>query len=414
MLLDCQRIVGSTLDCGVIGHEEHLAAMHEANASHDARRMCPTVVHLKGCQRRQLKELRAGVHDGLDSLARQHLSALAVLANSLLSTTSLGDSKALVQLLNERRVMRFTALEVLVLSRRCHLQARSGRARARLHTLLGSIPDRDRVQATLSLHRHGVAPVRLARLVLRNASCINFLDRRIHDEQLLAGGDCLVRCNCHGFHDTIMRCVHLGLELHGGQEHHYIALLHLCARRSNHLHNSGFDWSRNANDLLASLDLARRGSSAPGRGRSRGSSSALAVSSFRLLVQLLSVADHEGEENLVVHELGMVEDVAVEVLVRVDALKVVAVQSIEGPFSACFEGLLTFTRGEADEFADQWVVVHARSTTLVESCVDSNTLASGLDVLRDLWTTARGQRDSALDGEAPQRGGRVALAPWEP
>ena len=74
VLLDGHREVGPALDRGVVGHDEHLAAVDDADAGDHARRRGLVVVHAVGGQRAELQEGRVAVEEPVQPLADEELS----------------------------------------------------------------------------------------------------------------------------------------------------------------------------------------------------------------------------------------------------------------------------------------------------------------------------------------------------
>ena len=85
MLLDGHREVGPTLDCRVIGDDDALLPLDDADAGHDARRGRLVVVHAVRRQRIDLQKRRLWIAEQLDPLAGQQLLAGAMLGDGALA-----------------------------------------------------------------------------------------------------------------------------------------------------------------------------------------------------------------------------------------------------------------------------------------------------------------------------------------
>mmetsp|Transcript_165444 Transcript_165444/g.530876 ORF Transcript_165444/g.530876 Transcript_165444/m.530876 type:complete len:520 (-) Transcript_165444:1217-2776(-) len=377
VLLHRQRVVGAALHRRVIRHEKDLTAMDEAHARHDAGGVHAAAVHLVGRQGRELQEVRAWIDDGLDALAGQGLAAAAVQLGGLLAAAGLDHGQALVQLRDQPLVVPLPRLEGAVLPRRRHAQARVGGSGARRHALLRAIPHGDGVHAARPPRQHGMAPVRLSRLMHGDAAT-TLHDQSVQHDELLARLDGLVGLDRHGLHGAIKGRVDFGLQLHGRHEHQDVSFLHLCANTCNHLYDGGLDGRRNRKHLLPGDHVGLRCGGLLGAGRCSCGG-----------VQRSTMPDHEGHPHVVVHELRVQQYVPVQVLVRVDALQVEALQGPQRLLARGLEGRLgAVPGGEADELADQRVVVHARLAALVERGVDADALACRLLVLGHLGAAA--------------------------
>ena len=104
--------VRAAFDGGVIGDDHHLAAVHHADARHHAGRRRLVVVHVVRRQRRQFEKRRAGVHQGVDALARQELVAPSVQRHGSFPTAFSTLRQALAQLANFVGKMRLIVLEL--------------------------------------------------------------------------------------------------------------------------------------------------------------------------------------------------------------------------------------------------------------------------------------------------------------
>ncbi len=86
VLLDRHRVVGAALDGGVVGDHDHVPAGHRRDPGDDPGAGGIAAVELRGRQRRQLEERRAGVREPLDAVAHEQLAAALVpLARTLAS-----------------------------------------------------------------------------------------------------------------------------------------------------------------------------------------------------------------------------------------------------------------------------------------------------------------------------------------
>ena len=75
VLLHGHRIIGATLDGGVIGDDDAFAARNASHAGDDAGGMDIAAIKAVGGERRQLKKRGAGIDQQVDTFARQHLAA---------------------------------------------------------------------------------------------------------------------------------------------------------------------------------------------------------------------------------------------------------------------------------------------------------------------------------------------------
>mmetsp|Transcript_17240 Transcript_17240/g.49836 ORF Transcript_17240/g.49836 Transcript_17240/m.49836 type:complete len:321 (+) Transcript_17240:1365-2327(+) len=318
MLLHRQRVVGSTFHSGVVGDEEHLTAVHEADAGDDARGVRAAVVHVPCGERRQLQELGAGVDDRLDALAGQRLAALPMLIDGLLAAARAHQGEAVLQLSDQSLVVRLLPRKGVVAAHRRQLQRRGRRAAALPHALVRTVPNGGRVDTALLHCVDMPVAVHLTRLVRRHRGGIGVFHKRIEKAQLLAALHCLLRGNGHTTHDAVRWCVHLSLQLHGRQEQQDVPALHLCALRRDHLDHRGLDRRRDG-QLLAAQVFGRR---------LRGLALALRLGRGGASdgVQRGAVAYHEGQQHLVVDELRVRQDVPQNVFVRVHARDLVVTQ----------------------------------------------------------------------------------------
>ena len=88
MLLDGHRVIGSTLDGGVIGHEQALTAGNAADAGDDARGGCVAGVEVPGGQGRKLQEGRTGVEQAVDAFTHEELALFGVALLGLLAAAA--------------------------------------------------------------------------------------------------------------------------------------------------------------------------------------------------------------------------------------------------------------------------------------------------------------------------------------
>mmetsp|Transcript_79954 Transcript_79954/g.209984 ORF Transcript_79954/g.209984 Transcript_79954/m.209984 type:complete len:802 (-) Transcript_79954:52-2457(-) len=396
VLLHREGVVRAALHRGVVRDKEHLAAVDKADAGHDAGRLGAAVVHVPGCQGRELQELRPGVDDRLDALARQGLASLPVLLDGLLAAAGLHLLKPSVELRDQSFVVQSPRLSGF--RPRCRqLQARGGWAGARAHTLPGAIPDGGGVSAALGTGSCALAPPLV--LALKRGHRGAVLDECVHDDQVLPGADRLLGGDADLFHGAVRRRRDLRLEFHGREQQEHVAFLDLRALRGDDLDDHGLQ-RRGHGQLLPPRGLGRAGVRAR-RGLRRG---------VVLAVQLGAVPDHEGEQDLVLHELGVLEDVLEDTLVRVHAVDLVRVERRDAPLAGGLEGRLPLAGREADELSHEWVVVHARLAAAIQGGVHAHAVAGGLAVGGHLGAPARRQGDAALDGGSAQRRPGVALA----
>jgi hypothetical protein len=78
VFLHGDRIVGTTLDRGVVGDDDRLAPMDDADPRRNAGGRSLVAEHAIGGQRRQLEERRVRVDERIDALAGKQLAALVV------------------------------------------------------------------------------------------------------------------------------------------------------------------------------------------------------------------------------------------------------------------------------------------------------------------------------------------------
>ncbi len=75
VLLHRHRVVGAALDRGVVGNDQHLAAVDQADPGDHARAGRIVVVHAVGGQRRDLQERAAVIEQLVDAFAREEFAA---------------------------------------------------------------------------------------------------------------------------------------------------------------------------------------------------------------------------------------------------------------------------------------------------------------------------------------------------
>mmetsp|Transcript_61313 Transcript_61313/g.159248 ORF Transcript_61313/g.159248 Transcript_61313/m.159248 type:complete len:225 (+) Transcript_61313:1581-2255(+) len=223
-------------------------------------------------------------------------------------------------------------------------------------------------------------PIRLAGFMRRHGRGAGILHNGVHHHEVLARAHRLLCNNAYLLHDAIRWSVDLRLQLHGREENKYIAPLHLSTFRSNNLDDRRLD--RSVHHHLLPARRAARSGRLRRRRRWRGGGGGAEGG---------AVAGHEGEEDLVVHELRMHQDVPVQALVRVHPLDVVALERCQRALPAGLECHVAVAGGEADELAHERVVVHARPAALEEGRVHAHALAAGLSVPRDLSPATRRQ-----------------------
>ncbi len=93
VLLHRHRIVGATLDRGVVGNHQHLAAMDQADAHNDPGTGRLVVVHPVCRQRRDLQERAAIIQQLVDALTRQQLATAHMALPRLLRPAQRGVSQ---------------------------------------------------------------------------------------------------------------------------------------------------------------------------------------------------------------------------------------------------------------------------------------------------------------------------------
>ena len=101
VLLDREREVRAALDRGVVGDDDALAALDDADAGDDPGPGRLAVVHVPGGQRAELEEGGAGVDEPVDPLARGQLPARAVPLDRALTAAARDLRRALAQLGDE-------------------------------------------------------------------------------------------------------------------------------------------------------------------------------------------------------------------------------------------------------------------------------------------------------------------------
>ena len=88
VFLDGNRVVGSALDCGIIGENHHLFSLDHTDTGHDPGRCLLPVVHVPCRERTQLKEGSVGVHQPLNPVPGQQLAAASVQLHRTLPAAS--------------------------------------------------------------------------------------------------------------------------------------------------------------------------------------------------------------------------------------------------------------------------------------------------------------------------------------
>ena len=102
MLLHCQREVRAALDGRVVGDDDALLSLDDADARDDPGRGGGAVVELPRGQRVQLEQRRAGVDQPVDPLTGSQLPARTVPFDRLLASTAGDERGPLAQLRNQR------------------------------------------------------------------------------------------------------------------------------------------------------------------------------------------------------------------------------------------------------------------------------------------------------------------------
>ena len=100
VLLHRHRVVGATLDRGVVGHDHAFDATDPTYAGHHARSGHGVVVHAMRGQRRDFQEGAARVKQGVDAITHQQLAACGVLGACGLAATQRGARQGGMQVVN--------------------------------------------------------------------------------------------------------------------------------------------------------------------------------------------------------------------------------------------------------------------------------------------------------------------------
>ena len=104
VLLDRDRVVGTTFDRRVVGHDHAFAAGDPADSGDDAGAGALVVVHPVGGQRREFEQRAAGIEQPVDAVAWQQLAAIDVTGARAFRTTQRRRRELAAQLLDKRGV----------------------------------------------------------------------------------------------------------------------------------------------------------------------------------------------------------------------------------------------------------------------------------------------------------------------
>ncbi len=104
VLLDRNRIVGTTFDRRIVGDDHAFAAGDPADSGDDPGSGTLVVVHPVGGQRRDFEQWAAGVEQPVDAVARQQLAAIDMTGPRSFRTTQRSRRKLAAQLLDKRGV----------------------------------------------------------------------------------------------------------------------------------------------------------------------------------------------------------------------------------------------------------------------------------------------------------------------
>ena len=104
VLLDRNRVVGTTFDRRIVGDDHAFAAGDPADAGDDPGAGTLVVVHAVGGQRRDLEQWTAGIEQPVDAVARQQLAAVDVPGAGSFRTAQRSGRELAAQLLDKRGV----------------------------------------------------------------------------------------------------------------------------------------------------------------------------------------------------------------------------------------------------------------------------------------------------------------------
>ena len=102
VLFDGYRVIGATLDRGVVGQDHHLFALHHTDAGHDAGRRFLAVVHFPRCQGAKFQKGSVGVHQPVDAVPCQHLASAAMQVYRPLAASGANLGQPLFQVADQR------------------------------------------------------------------------------------------------------------------------------------------------------------------------------------------------------------------------------------------------------------------------------------------------------------------------
>ncbi len=121
MLLDRNRVVGTTFDRRVVGHDHAFTTGDPTDTGDDAGPRAFAVVHPVGGKRRDLEQRTPGIEQAVDSVTRQQFAAFDVTCACAFRATEGGRGQLVAQL-RDKRAVRFA-----VFRRRSHrVQANFG------------------------------------------------------------------------------------------------------------------------------------------------------------------------------------------------------------------------------------------------------------------------------------------------
>ena len=114
MFLDRHRVVRSTFDSGIIGHDHAFASRYPADTGDDSRRGALVVIQAVGSQRRDLQHRTTAIEQSVDAVAGQKFSARDVPLAGALWTTKRSSSELVTKLFDK------PVVRLAVGAGRCH------------------------------------------------------------------------------------------------------------------------------------------------------------------------------------------------------------------------------------------------------------------------------------------------------
>jgi hypothetical protein len=111
MLLDGDRKIRAALHGGVVRDDDHLAALHAADAGDDAGGRRRVFVHAMRRERREFEKRRSGIEQRTHALARQQLAALGVPGARLVAAAQRHAAHLRLQILDRRTQLRGIGLK---------------------------------------------------------------------------------------------------------------------------------------------------------------------------------------------------------------------------------------------------------------------------------------------------------------